>query len=97
MPTYVYEVIREDGQQGDRFEIDQRMTDDPLTVHPETGEPVRRLFLPAAINGRNSLARADKAVNDNRKLEQLGFTKYVKTSDGQYEKACGKGPDHLQR
>ena len=42
MPTYVYEVIEEDGQSGERFEVVQRMTDDPLTEHPETGQPVRR-------------------------------------------------------
>lgn len=97
MPTYVYEVIRDDGQPGDRFEVEQRMMDDPLTVHPETGEPVRRVILPPAIGGRNSLANADRAIQDNGKLEKLGFTKYVKSSDGTYEKACGKGPDFLKR
>lgn len=97
MPTYVYEVLGDDGQVGERFEVEQRMSDEPLTKHPQTGAPVRRVFLPPSINGRNSLYNADRAVNDNAKLEKMGFTKYVKTSDGQYEKACGKGPDHLQR
>lgn len=39
MPTYVYR--REDGSV---FEIQQRITEDPLTVCPETGQPVRRVI-----------------------------------------------------
>ena len=97
MPTYVYEVLDGAGQPCERFEIEQRMTDEPLTRHPETGAPVRRMFLPPLIGGKNSQANADRAIGDNRKLEKMGFTKYVKTSDGQYEKACGKGPDHLAK
>jgi putative FmdB family regulatory protein len=38
MPTYVYR--RADGT---TFEHFQRMSDDPLTEDPETGEPVERL------------------------------------------------------
>lgn len=44
MPTYVYETIPADGAAPTRrFEVVQRMTDEPLQVHPETGEPVRRV------------------------------------------------------
>lgn len=44
MPTYVYETIPSDGKTSPRrFELVQRMTDDPLRVDPETGEPVRRV------------------------------------------------------
>lgn len=43
MPTYVYQ--RPDGS---TFELQQRITDEPLTADPETGVPVhRRLFAPA--------------------------------------------------
>ena len=97
MPTYVYEVIGEGGQPGERFEVVQHMTDDPLTVHPETGQPVRRVFLPFGIAGPTSPMKTDRALADDRKLERLGFTKYVKSSDGQYERVVGKGPDQLQR
>ena len=41
MPLYVYQVIREDGQPGERFEIMQGIRDAALTEHPETGEPVK--------------------------------------------------------
>ncbi|MGF1613886.1 MAG: zinc ribbon domain-containing protein [Gammaproteobacteria bacterium] len=44
MPTYVYETIPADGKSSPRrFEMVQRMTDEPLRVDPETGEPVRRV------------------------------------------------------
>ena len=38
-----------------------------------------------------------KAAADDRKLERLGFTKYVKSGDGTYEKVVGKGPNMLDR
>lgn len=45
MPTYVYETIpAEGGSPVRRFEVTQRMSDDPLTEDPETGEPVRRVI-----------------------------------------------------
>lgn len=42
MPTYIYETIDEPHIQ---FEIRQSMKDSPLTRHPETGVPVRRVIL----------------------------------------------------
>ncbi len=44
MPTYTYQVISSDGRNGERFEVVQGMRDEPLTVHPRTGEPVRRVI-----------------------------------------------------
>jgi len=45
MPTYVYETVpRDPGQAPLRFELDQRMSAPALTVHPDTGEPVRRVI-----------------------------------------------------
>jgi hypothetical protein len=45
MATYVYETIpRQDGAPTRRFEIVQSMKDAPLTRHPDTGEPVRRVI-----------------------------------------------------
>jgi predicted nucleic acid-binding Zn ribbon protein len=97
MPTYVYETVRPDGNPGERFEVIQKMTDEPLSTHPETGEPVRRVFLPFGIAGPVSPWKTDRALNDDRKLERLGFTKYVKSADGRYDKVVGQGPDLLQR
>lgn len=46
MTTYVYETIpAKAGQKPRYFEIKQNMKDEPLTKHPETGEPIRRVVL----------------------------------------------------
>lgn len=45
MATYIYETIpRQDGAVAHRFEVVQSMKDAPLTRHPDTGEPVRRVI-----------------------------------------------------
>ena len=45
MTTYIYETIpADDCTEPKVFEFQQRMTDKPLTQHPETGEPVRRVI-----------------------------------------------------
>jgi predicted nucleic acid-binding Zn ribbon protein len=97
MPTYVYETIEEDGQPGERFEIEQRITDAPLIEHPETGKPVQRIIQPVFISGRWSEGAMKKSVSDDKKLDQMGFTKYVKAGDGVYEKRAGKGPALLSK
>ena len=45
MPTYEY-LCRHCGH---RFEIWQKMTDDPLTVCPKCGEAIHRVLYPAGI------------------------------------------------
>jgi putative FmdB family regulatory protein len=98
MPTYVYEILDAQGVPcGQRFEVVQSMTDEPLTRHPETGQTVRRVFVPFRIAGKTSPIHTDKALNDDRRLEKLGFTKYVKASDGKYEKVVGTGPDKINK
>lgn len=46
MTTYVYETIpSKAGEKARYFEIKQSMNDVPLTKHPQTGEPIRRVVL----------------------------------------------------
>ncbi len=46
MTTYVYEPIQQKaGEKPRHFEIKQSMNATPLTKHPETGEPIRRVVL----------------------------------------------------
>ncbi len=46
MTTYVYETVPSKSDDKPRhFEFRQSMTDAPLTKHPETGEPTRRVVL----------------------------------------------------
>lgn len=94
MPTYVYQVINEDGSEGETFEVVQRMSEPPLEKHPETGQPVRKVITAPIIPGENS----DHATNQklsNKNLDRLGFTKYERAGDGHYEKKAGKGPDAI--
>ncbi len=45
MTTYVYETIPQTPTaKPKRFEVRQSMQDAPLTQHPETGEPIRRVI-----------------------------------------------------
>ena len=44
--TYLYETIPAlPGDAVDHYEFEQGMNDLPLTKHPETGEPIRRVIL----------------------------------------------------
>ncbi len=46
MATYIYETIpRNAKERPRRFEVEQRMTDPPLTKDPKTGAPVRRVIV----------------------------------------------------
>lgn len=46
MTTYLYQTIPQlPGEEPRQFEFQQSMLDQPLTTHPESGEPVRRVIL----------------------------------------------------
>lgn len=98
MPMYEYVVIRKDGSEGERFEVMQSMQAVPLTKHPDTGEPVRRVISRTAPPKVLGGTRQTKPDLSDRKLEQLGFTKYKKTGGPgrKYEKVAGAGPDLIQ-
>ncbi len=51
MPTYVYETAPTDGSAPTRFELQQKLADAPLTVHPETGVAVARIMTAANLGG----------------------------------------------
>lgn len=45
MPTYLYETIPETSNDvPETFEVKQRFSEPPLTVHPRTGAAVRRVI-----------------------------------------------------
>ncbi len=99
MPMYEYVVIRQDGSEGERFEVIQSMQASPLTKHPETGEPVRRVISrpgPGKVIGGTRQTKPDLS---DRNLERLGLTKYKKTGGPgrKYEKVAGDGPDTIRR
>lgn len=90
MPLYQYEVILPDGEEGMVFEIMQKMSDPPLTEHPVLKLPVRRILTAPAAGGNWSTTRMTNSVSDAN-LAAKGFTKYVKTDAGTYERAAGSG------
>jgi len=94
MPTYSYQVIHDDGSEGEVFEWVHRMSDAALTEHPETGEKVVRVFAAPHVAGYGN-ERLGKQQTSDKNLERLGFTKYVRNGKGHYEKHVGKGPEHL--
>jgi len=98
MPTYVYGVIlsEDDDTVGETFEVEQSIKDAPLTHHPVTGQPIRRVMCAPFVAGMWSPMKMKRSVSD-KNLEKKGFTKYVKNRDGQYERRTGKGPDVLPR
>ena len=91
MPLYVYQVIEPDGSDGEVFEVMQRMSDPPLTAHPDSGKPVRRLI--AAPNAVTKFGGGNLSPD---RLGKLGFTQYKKAGDGRYEKTTGSGPDVIK-
>jgi hypothetical protein len=98
VPTYVYGVVLSPDDEeaiGEVFEVEQGIRDVPLTVHPETGQPVRRLLCAPFIAGTWSPLKSRRALSD-KNLARRGLTKYVRTSEG-YEKTVGKGPDIMPR
>ncbi len=52
MPTYVYQIVNEDGSEGPIFEVEQAMKDPPLAQHPESGKEVRRVYQPPNISAK---------------------------------------------
>jgi predicted nucleic acid-binding Zn ribbon protein len=50
MPTYVYKNL----ETAETYEIKQGMRDDALSVHPETGAPIKRILSAPGIAFRGS-------------------------------------------
>lgn len=90
MPIYVYQVIRPDGSEGECFEVEQPMKDAPLTQHPRTGEPVKRVYQSPNLATKYTPG-ATKNKLENKNVERAGFTKYERDKlTGQYHRTAGK-------
>lgn len=93
MPLYRYRVQSDDPAERVTFEIMQRISDPPLTVHPHTGLPVKRIL---TAPGTVGVGKGDALSDAN--IAKNGFTRYEKTGDGQYTRTAGtKGPKTFQR
>ena len=90
MPTYVYQEILPDGSDGEAFEYIQRMADDPLTIHPKTGNPVRKIFHSPNVSNKYTEGSTKNKLTDEN-VEKHGFTRYEKDKlTGRYNKTAGK-------
>ena len=96
MPIYVYEVILEDGEDGQIFEVVQKMSDPPLTKHPISGMPVRRVIQPPNLP-QTWTDRQTKHMLSDKHIGDHGLTRYEREADGAYRKTAGKGPDTFQK
>lgn len=98
MPLYSYIVYNEDGSEAGIIELMQGVNDPPLTKHPTTGDRLERCIGKPSIAGRWTDRAASKTLSDNKRLGELGFTKYEKKGDGYYERTAGsQGPKTLNR
>lgn len=91
MPIYVYYYL--DNPEGEeRLEIWQEINEDPLSECPITQRPVKRQV------GTTVPALFDKgSVLSDANVASKGFVKYVKTGEGQYERAQGDSVDAPDR
>ena len=68
MATYIYETIPNDPKGKPRqFEVQQKMSDPPLKVDPETGLPVRRVITGGSGNIFRGLSILSMNVKRSRK------------------------------
>ena len=62
MPTYEYETIPQRSDESPvRFELSHSMTDPAPTSHPETGQPIRRVYAAFNVGGAQSSGSAQPA------------------------------------
>lgn len=87
MPTYEY-VCRACGH---RFDIVQKMSDDPLVICPECGGELRKVFAPPAITFKGSgFYATDHGKKTKTSAEGGGEAKPSEPTSGTKEKKAGK-------
>ena len=96
MPTYVYKITGDGPESGTYFEVEQSIADAPLSVHPESGDPVTRVICAPALVLKHGERRTNRLLSDES-VARNGFTRYEKIRSGVYEKTAGHGPDRIHR
>jgi len=91
MPIYEYAPVSGRCKRCEgRFEVYQRVADEKLKVCPDCGKPVERVIGARPVHGKYS-------TKSDSRLKDLGMTKFVKTSDGSYERTVGNfGPKMIR-
>jgi putative FmdB family regulatory protein len=65
-----------------RFEVQQSMTEPPLTSCPHCGGPVERVISVCAVGTQPS----ERAMLSDRNLKEKGFTKLVNEGGGRFRR-----------
>ena len=90
MPVYVYQEILPDGSDGETFEYIQRMSETTLKTHPQTGNPVRKIFHAPNVSSKYTEGTTKNRLSDQN-IEKHGFTRYERDKvTGRYHKTAGK-------
>ena len=90
MPTYVYQIVNDDGTDGEIFEVQQSMSEPALTQHPKTGQELRRVYSPPNVSAKYTPGRTAK-LTGSKSVENAGFTRYERDKlTGRYHKTAGK-------
>ena len=63
MPTYLYEILN-GSEPAETFEVDQDFSDSPLTSHPITKEPVRKILSPSSISLKYTDSSEKRVLSD---------------------------------
>jgi len=91
MPIYEYAPTSGRCRQCDgRFEVYQKIADERLTKCPDCGKACERVVsAPAVTSGKYSTS--------DKRVQELGMTKYKKAGDGYYERVAGSGGPRIIR
>lgn len=94
MPIFTYVIVNPDGSDGATLEIEQGTNDAPLTRHPLTGEPLRRVFSVLGLVTQYSEGEMKRRTTDSKYIAAHGFTKYERDpATGIYHKIAGTDPN----
>jgi predicted nucleic acid-binding Zn ribbon protein len=87
MPIYSYQIVTPAGD-GAIIEIFQPLESLPLTRHPDTGVPLRKLITAPNLPLKHG-SSAEKTKLSDANVARHGFTKYVREGKGRYVKTAG--------
>lgn len=92
MPLYLYQGLKTQAV----FELAHSMHESSLAIHPETGEPLKRLYTSPHVASQHSAKAIQNSLSD-KNLAEKGFTKYEKVKTGHYQRTLGnQGPSDLR-
>lgn len=84
-----------EGEAGEPLEVIQSLREPPLTHHPVSGRPVRRIITGVTLCLRHAHGQMQNSLS-RENLERHGFSRYEKTGPGSYIRTAGRdGPEGL--